>query len=188
MKTIFYMRTNLKENYGRVHQNVDILRVKLQDAQVALHSCPFHEELQSQEKAIREEFITQLDAYVKLLKQQNRADWISEGYQSNNFAYLKQRKQHFVVYELKDSQQRSFEGKEEVAHDLIKFCKDMLGKQHINRNKTHSQFLGMILDCLVSNYCSCVHLYISYDEVKHCLLYTSPSPRDGLLSRMPSSA
>ena len=26
------------------------------------------------------------------------------------------------------------------------------------------------------------------DEVKGCLLYTSPSPRDGLLSRMPSSA
>ena len=25
-------------------------------------------------------------------------------------------------------------------------------------------------------------------EVMHCLLYTSPSPRDGLLSRMPSSA
>ena len=24
--------------------------------------------------------------------------------------------------------------------------------------------------------------------IKHCLLYTSPSPRDGLLSRMPSSA
>ena len=26
------------------------------------------------------------------------------------------------------------------------------------------------------------------DEVWYCLLYTSPSPRDGLLSRMPSSA
>ena len=26
------------------------------------------------------------------------------------------------------------------------------------------------------------------DEFKDCLLYTSPSPRDGLLSRMPSSA
>ena len=25
-------------------------------------------------------------------------------------------------------------------------------------------------------------------ELKACLLYTSPSPRDGLLSRMPSSA
>ena len=36
---------------------------------------------------------------------------------------------------------------------------------------------------------------ISYDKIKpkdivfiDCLLYTSPSPRDGLLSRMPSSA
>ena len=30
---------------------------------------------------------------------------------------------------------------------------------------------------------------ISLDDVHHiCLLYTSPSPRDGLLSRMPSSA
>ena len=27
-----------------------------------------------------------------------------------------------------------------------------------------------------------------YDGVYSCLLYTSPSPRDGLLSRMPSSA
>ena len=26
------------------------------------------------------------------------------------------------------------------------------------------------------------------DEINFCLLYTSPSPRDGLLSRMPSSA
>ena len=26
------------------------------------------------------------------------------------------------------------------------------------------------------------------DDIKVCLLYTSPSPRDGLLSRMPSSA
>ena len=28
----------------------------------------------------------------------------------------------------------------------------------------------------------------TYDQVFLCLLYTSPSPRDGLLSRMPSSA
>ena len=26
------------------------------------------------------------------------------------------------------------------------------------------------------------------ERIKNCLLYTSPSPRDGLLSRMPSSA
>ena len=28
----------------------------------------------------------------------------------------------------------------------------------------------------------------NWDKGIHCLLYTSPSPRDGLLSRMPSSA
>ena len=28
----------------------------------------------------------------------------------------------------------------------------------------------------------------SADNIRVCLLYTSPSPRDGLLSRMPSSA
>ena len=30
--------------------------------------------------------------------------------------------------------------------------------------------------------------YLYSDDVYYCLLYTSPSPRDGLLSRMPSSA
>ena len=32
-----------------------------------------------------------------------------------------------------------------------------------------------------------IHYYIK-NGVSPCLLYTSPSPRDGLLSRMPSSA
>ena len=29
---------------------------------------------------------------------------------------------------------------------------------------------------------------VAFDNPKHCLLYTSPSPRDGATSRMPSSA
>ena len=33
-----------------------------------------------------------------------------------------------------------------------------------------------------------VAMRLSVDPRKACLLYTSPSPRDGLLSRMPSSA
>ena len=32
------------------------------------------------------------------------------------------------------------------------------------------------------------HKNSTYSELTACLLYTSPSPRDGLLSRMPSSA
>ena len=34
----------------------------------------------------------------------------------------------------------------------------------------------------------CHYCEINGLEVDSCLLYTSPSPRDGLLSRMPSSA
>ena len=30
--------------------------------------------------------------------------------------------------------------------------------------------------------------FLDDDQIEACLLYTSPSPRDGLLSRMPSSA
>ena len=37
------------------------------------------------------------------------------------------------------------------------------------------------LDCLVL-------VVVNAAQTKTCLLYTSPSPRDGLLSRMPSSA
>ena len=37
-------------------------------------------------------------------------------------------------------------------------------------------------------YCGGNSSTTTYKEVCTCLLYTSPSPRDGLLSRMPSSA
>ena len=30
--------------------------------------------------------------------------------------------------------------------------------------------------------------FVAYDQIDNCLLYTSPSPRDATLSRMPSSA
>ena len=48
--------------------------------------------------------------------------------------------------------------------------------------------------CLFSAALEHAHRHTSYDDAvvmaqgRTCLLYTSPSPRDGLLSRMPSSA
>ena len=36
--------------------------------------------------------------------------------------------------------------------------------------------------------CNCFSHELAEAEYQGCLLYTSPSPRDGLLSRMPSSA
>ena len=40
----------------------------------------------------------------------------------------------------------------------------------------------------VEHYRHCLYAGKSLEEYLDCLLYTSPSPRDGLLSRMPSSA
>ena len=47
----------------------------------------------------------------------------------------------------------------------------------------HSAKLGITPDTYKKNQCACVVI-----RSENCLLYTSPSPRDGLLSRMPSSA
>ena len=41
---------------------------------------------------------------------------------------------------------------------------------------------------LITNEDMAAYLEAALQEGDSCLLYTSPSPRDGLLSRMPSSA
>ena len=53
------------------------------------------------------------------------------------------------------------------------------------------QYLAPYAGCAMAEYFMAQgkDVLIIYDDLsKHCLLYTSPSPRDGLLSRMPSSA
>ena len=57
---------------------------------------------------------------------------------------------------------------------------DFDGEFH--RNGLNEIFTNTNLPLKVKYGYNCNHLY------RDCLLYTSPSPRDGLLSRMPSSA
>ena len=56
---------------------------------------------------------------------------------------------------------------------------------------------GLYTDTLIDKYDKCILVEANPELCKYlqdkysnntCLLYTSPSPRDGLLSRMPSSA
>ena len=51
-------------------------------------------------------------------------------------------------------------------------------------------FDPMIVDCVETKDFAKLATYMAvrYPDMYTCLLYTSPSPRDGLLSRMPSSA
>ena len=64
------------------------------------------------------------------------------------------------------------------SDDLIKGWDRNTIASKIADDLPHSSYvnLGIGMPELVSQY------------IKDCLLYTSPSPRDGLLSRMPSSA
>src|SRR5665647_1570145 len=47
---------------------------------------------------------------------------------------------------------------------------------------------GDLTNCIIIALGTKANVHINQDSRYSCLLYTSPSPRDGLLSRMPSSA
>ena len=49
-------------------------------------------------------------------------------------------------------------------------------------------YLGKLFYERLSEWQEARQLVGGHPEMRGCLLYTSPSPRDGLLSRMPSSA
>ena len=70
-----------------------------------------------------------------------------------------------------------------------KCCKT---KEPLNINDDFSSYNDIEKEQYISGICSNECWEKSSEEElmlwKYCLLYTSPSPRDGLLSRMPSSA
>ena len=68
---------------------------------------------------------------------------------------------------------------------LLIFCGAGMGAVHSARVGFYPN--GLIMAVSVAGF----GMYLAYAVLrlsKFCLLYTSPSPRDGLLSRMPSSA
>ena len=66
--------------------------------------------------------------------------------------------------------------------DYVFYSRDWSGEVHYS---VFGKYKGQILNDSSTLY---VKPSTFTAEPNHCLLYTSPSPRDGLLSRMPSSA
>ena len=80
-------------------------------------------------------------------------------------------------------------GLELLAAKIIAMDADILLLQEVDIDSKRSAYIDQVqwlLDNTAMNY----GVYASMWDVQFvpCLLYTSPSPRDGLLSRMPSSA
>ena len=72
-----------------------------------------------------------------------------------------------------------FSGRAKVGPDVMRHCHT--GRKLTLNNRAHAALSqkAASLDTVEG---------VRWDTEGSCLLYTSPSPRDGLLSRMPSSA
>ena len=64
--------------------------------------------------------------------------------------------------------------KSHQPEDLIAYCARVSNPENQKNTETAPRLLKFLIKQLT--------------KVNNCLLYTSPSPRDGLLARMPSSA
>ena len=72
---------------------------------------------------------------------------------------------------------------QERIHDLLK-----INVEHQNLNADLRKEVKYLKDRLEFYLIQLDTLKSENRSLRSCLLYTSPSPRDGLLSRMPSSA
>ena len=78
--------------------------------------------------------------------------------------------------------------------ELISFIKDWLKSHGFNQKELANELniksiqMPAIILKLKEFYKKGGMYNVAKNLIKICLLYTSPSPRDGLLSRMPSSA
>ena len=94
-----------------------------------------------------------------------------------------------LVKELSYSKLKSIE--KDFSSDTI-LCADtlvFLGNEALGKPKNHEDAKRMLRELLGKTHEVITGVSIKKDgEVRTCLLYTSPSPRDATLSRMPSSA
>ena len=70
----------------------------------------------------------------------------------------------------------------------IKYLKKATKTASTDDTKTKEIVQNLLKELEKSKEEGCKELTKKFDKYNGCLLYTSPSPRDGLLSRMPSSA
>ena len=94
----------------------------------------------------------------------------------------------YVIAQLKITNPVNYKEYVEKVTPLVK----KFGGEFLVRNGEYQIFDGetkfpRIIVLKFPSYEKALEWYNS-EEYKPCLLYTSPSPRDGLLSRMPSSA
>ena len=91
------------------------------------------------------------------------------------------------------SDMHAYHGKDERRIPPLILGHEVSGQIINGKLKDQISVLNPLITCRNCEYCKSGREHLCPDRVllgmnRPCLLYTSPSPRDGLLSRMPSSA
>ena len=86
-----------------------------------------------------------------------------------------------------DGPEWSFNNLKDIAFEKAKILKDLKIKQGDTVTVMIDDPIEFIPYWVASSFLGVMFVALN-TALKGCLLYTSPSPRDGLLSRMPSSA
>eukprot|EP01016_Furgasonia_blochmanni_P035010 TRINITY_DN3838_c0_g1_i9.p1 TRINITY_DN3838_c0_g1~~TRINITY_DN3838_c0_g1_i9.p1 ORF type:complete len:113 (+),score=5.15 TRINITY_DN3838_c0_g1_i9:100-438(+) len=110
--------------------------------------------------------------------------------QTHNLTQMMDKRIEETVEVIEDDQERSTD-----AHEVFFLgTKNNKGKKYVNLHKLGLSYTPISLlipskdEAALSLFKTHVFCLWQYLKCGICLLYTSPSPRDGLLSRMPSSA
>ena len=90
---------------------------------------------------------------------------------------------------LKDKQQTVVAGRS-IEEILKRFDNKIKDPRRTSKGKNVSKIIKEFLkiNCPINQAGEKLNFFFKKNKINFCLLYTSPSPRDATLSRMPSSA
>jgi len=101
-----------------------------------LQHLPGDIELQTQERAARDHYISILASSLSLIRQQSKMEWLNLGDDNTRifFAKAKQKKMATFIYSLGDAGGSRVEGFDEVGQILLRYYQQLLGPHHAIRN------------------------------------------------------
>jgi len=108
-----------------------------------LQHLPGDIELQTQERAARDHYISILASSLSLIRQQSKMEWLNLGDDNTRifFTKAKQKKMATFIYSLEDARGSRVKGFDEVGQILLKYYQQLLGPHHAIRNHINPEII-----------------------------------------------
>ncbi|KAJ8419651.1 hypothetical protein Cgig2_020573 [Carnegiea gigantea] len=120
-----------RDKFGDLRLQEAKARQQLANVQAALENQPDHASLLQQEKELRDHYISILASSLKLMKQQNKMEWLGYGDECSKLFYAKtkQRKLTTYIYSIQDESGAWVEGFEQVGKTMVNFYHQLLSTE-----------------------------------------------------------